>query len=242
MRKFPKAPPPAEDAAQRLRQMKDLVRQIRARESSRLREQSASVKPVQFYELRVLPQPVHRYADAKSGLIDGGMFLIAYGLNPEVILLMEARREGPSGPEWYCGCARDLRSWTFKWISRVRKSGPIEGSAPRGLTTRTGSSPGRSWVSDDGDGPPTGNATGLERVRAGVSFLSRHYALHSVRDARRPGRPGDPDHHPPDVPPPGAHGRPGDAPVPQDRAPRQTRGGGSSGAGCSWRSGWRASP
>ena len=104
MRKLPKAPPPAEDAAQRLRQMKDLVRQIRARESSRPRE-GPSAKPVRFFELRVLPQPVHRYADAQSGLIDGGMFVIAYGLNPEVILLIEARREGPSGPEWHCGCA-----------------------------------------------------------------------------------------------------------------------------------------
>jgi hypothetical protein len=105
MRRFPKAPPPAKDAAQRLRQMKELVRPIRARENSRPRERPAS-KPVQFYELRVLPQPVHRYADLESGLIDGGLFLIAYGLNPEVILLVEARREGTSGPEWHCGFAR----------------------------------------------------------------------------------------------------------------------------------------
>jgi hypothetical protein len=85
--------------------MKDLVRQLRARESSRLRE-GAAAKPIQFFELRILPQPVHRDADAQSGLIDGGVFLIAYGLNPEVILLLEARREGSSEPEWQCGFAR----------------------------------------------------------------------------------------------------------------------------------------
>ena len=105
MRKFPKAPPPAEDAARRLRQMKDLIRLVRARENSRPRERQPS-KPAAYFELRVLPQPVHRYVDAKSGVIDGGLFLIAYGLNPEVIMLVEARREGPSGPEWHYGCAR----------------------------------------------------------------------------------------------------------------------------------------
>lgn len=105
LRAFPKAPPPADDPAQRLRQMKELARQLRARESSRVREGLAA-RPVQFYELRILPQPVHRYADAPSGLIDGGLFLLAYGLNPEAILLMEAHRDGPSGPEWRCGFAR----------------------------------------------------------------------------------------------------------------------------------------
>ena len=33
------------------------------------------------------------------------MFLIAYGLNPELVMLVEARREGSSGPAWYCGFA-----------------------------------------------------------------------------------------------------------------------------------------
>ena len=78
MQKFPKAPPPAEDATKRLRQMKELVRQIKARESSR-----PGKKPsVERYELRVLPQPVHRYADAKSGLIDGGYVLDRVRVEP----------------------------------------------------------------------------------------------------------------------------------------------------------------
>ena len=82
--------------------MKELARQIKAHENSRPGKKAA----VERYELRVLPQPVHRYADAKSGLIDGGMFLIAYGLNPELVLLVEARREGSSEPAWQCGFAR----------------------------------------------------------------------------------------------------------------------------------------
>jgi hypothetical protein len=113
MQKFPKAPMPAEDATKRLRQMKDLVRQIKAHETSRAREVKAPEKPrhpgkaaLKRYELRALPKPVYRYADAKSGLIDGAMFIIAYGLNPELVLLVEARRGGSSEPAWHHGFAR----------------------------------------------------------------------------------------------------------------------------------------
>ena len=102
MRKFPKAPLPAEDATKRLRQMKELVRQIKAYEFFKPDDQPSPER----YELRVLPQPAHRYADATAGLIDGGMFIISYGLNPELVLLVEARREGSSAPEWYYGFAR----------------------------------------------------------------------------------------------------------------------------------------
>jgi hypothetical protein len=100
--KFPKAPLPADDATKRLRQMKDLVRQIKAFEYFKPPNQRARER----YELRVLPQQVHRYANANSGLIDGGMFIISYGLNPELILLVEARVEGSSGPAWYYSFAR----------------------------------------------------------------------------------------------------------------------------------------
>jgi hypothetical protein len=100
--KCSKAPVPAKDAASRLRQMKDLARQIKAHETSLPRGQVAAER----YELRVLPQPVHRYADAKSGLIDGAMFIIAYGRNPEIVMLVEARSEGSSEPAWHCGFAR----------------------------------------------------------------------------------------------------------------------------------------
>ncbi len=106
MQKFSKAPVPAKDAASRLRQMKDLARQIRAHEKTLPRDQSA----VERYELRVLPQPVHRYADAKSGLIDGAMFIIAYGRNPEIVMLVEAHSEGSSEPAWHCGFAR-VAAW-----------------------------------------------------------------------------------------------------------------------------------
>ena len=90
MQKFSKAPVPAPDATTRLRQMKDLARQIKAFETNKPRGQAT----VDRYELRVLPQPVRRYADVKSGVIDGAMFLIAYGRNPEIVMLVEAAPRG----------------------------------------------------------------------------------------------------------------------------------------------------
>lgn len=43
------------------------------------------------YELRLLPQPIHRYADPEQGLVDGALFVFTHNLNPEVVLLIEAR-------------------------------------------------------------------------------------------------------------------------------------------------------
>ena len=103
MQKFRKAPVPAQDASRRLRQMKELVQQFRAYEFFKPNNQAT----LQRYELRTLPQPLHRYADETSGLIDGGLFTISYGLNPEIVLLLEASREGSTEPgAWRYGFAR----------------------------------------------------------------------------------------------------------------------------------------
>src|SRR5262249_8888683 len=86
----------------RLLQMKEIVRQIRAHEFFKPTDQSEPRR----YELRALPVPVHRYSDEAAGLIDGGMFLISYGVNPELVLLVEASRRGASEPTWSYGFGR----------------------------------------------------------------------------------------------------------------------------------------
>jgi len=82
---FPEAPVPAERPAARARQIKDLAQKFTAHEfwdpnNSR-------------YELRLLIQPVHKYSDPDSGLVDGAMFMLCHETNPETALLIEAVKE-----------------------------------------------------------------------------------------------------------------------------------------------------
>ncbi|MEJ7636555.1 MAG: hypothetical protein WKF75_00835 [Singulisphaera sp.] len=58
------------------------------------------------FELRLLTQPIHRYNDPARGIVDGGVFLIAYGQNPEIVLIVEARGDGTANPAWSYGLGR----------------------------------------------------------------------------------------------------------------------------------------
>jgi hypothetical protein len=82
--------------------MKEQARRFRAFEYFAPGKQAA----IERYELRLLPQPVSRHADPGSGLIDGTIFFLAYGTNPEVALLIEASRDGTSPPAWTYGLVR----------------------------------------------------------------------------------------------------------------------------------------
>jgi hypothetical protein len=87
---IPDAPAPAADEAGRLRQMRDLARAFTAREFYKDRH----------HALRLLSHPIDRYADRASGLVDGAIFAYANGTNPEVLLMIEARRQGDGPPGW----------------------------------------------------------------------------------------------------------------------------------------------
>ena len=52
------------------------------------------------YPLRLLPHPIDRYSDATAGVVDGAFFIFANATNPEVILLIEARRGDNSATSW----------------------------------------------------------------------------------------------------------------------------------------------
>jgi hypothetical protein len=43
------------------------------------------------YELRLLKRPLHTYRDEANGVLDGGLFTLANGTNPEIMLFVEAR-------------------------------------------------------------------------------------------------------------------------------------------------------
>jgi hypothetical protein len=57
-------------------------------------------------ELRLLPSPLYRYPEAKTGVIDGAVFTLvsSAGTDPEVLLIIEAREEnGKKRWEFACG-------------------------------------------------------------------------------------------------------------------------------------------
>jgi hypothetical protein len=91
-REIPNAPPPAGGEAQRLWQMKDLLKRFSADEFWNVSRQE--------YALRLLPRPIDRYSDEESGLIDGAIYVFAKGTNPEALIVIEARRDKGGAMSW----------------------------------------------------------------------------------------------------------------------------------------------
>jgi hypothetical protein len=82
-KKLADVPPPAATAVKRLTQMKALAGRFTANDEFEGKSR---------WELRMLAKPLLRYADEKSGLLDGAMFVLAHGTDPEVFILLEARK------------------------------------------------------------------------------------------------------------------------------------------------------
>jgi hypothetical protein len=83
LKDVPAAPAPATDPAQRQRQLKLLAGKFTGHEfwdpnNSR-------------FELRRLERPLHTYRDEESGLLEGALYILANGTNPELLLFIEAR-------------------------------------------------------------------------------------------------------------------------------------------------------
>lgn len=94
----PGATAPAPTEAARLRQMKGFAERVSADEFYEPSNQT--------YRLRLLPRHVHRYADAASDILDGTVFLIAHGTNPEIFLLFEAQGKTAETARWRYALAR----------------------------------------------------------------------------------------------------------------------------------------
>ena len=94
---LPDAPAPAASPGGRLLQMKRLAQEFSGH------SQDPEGKR---WDLRLLPAPLYRYPEAKSGVTDGALFMLisTAGTDPEVLLLIEARTEnGKSRWEYACG-------------------------------------------------------------------------------------------------------------------------------------------
>lgn len=84
-RDIPNAFPPGDSPAALLRQMKELSRQFTA---------SFDLHRQQKEELRLLAQPLYRYTDLDSKVVDGTVFAAAAnGTNPAAIFLIELQQE-----------------------------------------------------------------------------------------------------------------------------------------------------
>jgi hypothetical protein len=93
----PKTPAVAATEAQRLLQLKQLAKDF-----------AGSKKPAagSEVELRLLPQPIYRYAAPKQGVVQGALFAFVQGTDPEIFLLIEARGESPEKARWQFAATR----------------------------------------------------------------------------------------------------------------------------------------
>lgn len=83
-KRVPDAPPPAAGRGARLVQMRKIARRF-----------SGYMEAGGRWELRLLPQPLVRYEGEQGDVLDGALFSYVWtkGTDPEVILLLECRRE-----------------------------------------------------------------------------------------------------------------------------------------------------
>lgn len=90
-------PPPGDAAPERLRQMRAAAKLLRAEETNREGE---------VFQLRLLTQPIYRYDKPSGEVIDGALFAFVQATDPEVLLLIEARRDEQGTAVWRYGLAR----------------------------------------------------------------------------------------------------------------------------------------
>lgn len=87
---------PGETDKLRLRQMRELARRFQV-----------ITKSEPDVELRLMAQPIYRFAAESSGILDGAVFAFVEATDPDFLLVIEAHRErGASAPEWRYTLAR----------------------------------------------------------------------------------------------------------------------------------------
>ncbi|HEV3006435.1 MAG TPA: hypothetical protein VGX78_18335 [Pirellulales bacterium] len=85
---FPDAPEPAKSSAARLVQMRKLARRF----SAELADERSGEQVTR--QLRLLDQPIHRFASEPVGVVDGGLFALVEVTDPELWILIEAADDG----------------------------------------------------------------------------------------------------------------------------------------------------
>src|SRR5262249_9740925 len=103
----PGAPAPAATAGARLAQMRRLAQEFTGHETDGEGKRD---------DLRLLPAPLYRYPASAAGVIDGALFALVSteGTDPEVWLLLEARKEG-GNTRWEYACCRFSNRNLYVW-------------------------------------------------------------------------------------------------------------------------------
>jgi hypothetical protein len=92
------APTPVESKPLRLTQMRALARRFSAAGYISQTDEPA--------ELRLLPQPLYRFADDGAGIVDGGLFAFVLSNDPEFFLVLEGLQAPEGGSSWRYSLAR----------------------------------------------------------------------------------------------------------------------------------------
>jgi hypothetical protein len=101
---LPSAAEPADSEVRRMQQMRAFAKDFSAQVIDERLTKSGDRQ-----ELRLLPQPIYRYQSAAAPeAVDGALFAIVLGTDPEVFLLLEARR------------AKELLAWHYA-LARMNK-------------------------------------------------------------------------------------------------------------------------
>lgn len=100
LKDIPGAPAPGADAPQRQRQLKQLAQKFVGHEFWDPNDSR--------FELRRLERPLHTYRDEEAGVLDGALYTLANGTNPEIVLFVEARANPKEGakPVWQFAVGR----------------------------------------------------------------------------------------------------------------------------------------
>jgi hypothetical protein len=96
LKPFDGAAQPAASKPQRLVEMRKLAGQFAVQLTDYSRE---------TYRLRLLPRPLLRYGSPESDVLDGALFAFTYTTDPELLVMVEARKSD-KGHHWMYGLAR----------------------------------------------------------------------------------------------------------------------------------------
>lgn len=94
---LPDAPTPALGSKQRTLQMRTLARDFGGVLLDEKKERS---------ELRLVPKPIFEYEPTEGEVLQGAIFSLAFGTDPEILIILETARSAGKEPSWRYAIAR----------------------------------------------------------------------------------------------------------------------------------------